>query len=330
MEEIRNLVSVREITNILPIPDADRIEVAVVDGWEVVVGRGEFAVGDRVVFFEIDSALPLSDYRFSFLTERGKKTLGDGNDYHVLKTIRLRGHYSQGLIMPESILGTGTVDDLGVIKYERPEPTIVNAKGNFPTHILNKTDATRVQNLTSKFNRIAAHEAGWYPTLKYDGSSMTAIINNGEVRICSRNLEIKVTDDLPQYVALKAAGLDTMDGYILQGEYFGEGLQKNPHHKIGQDIRVFNVFSWDGTGRATLLHRKEWPEAALHKAVEILDISFPTSVEAALIQAEGLKIPGTNFSAEGIVWHTNDASTLQFLDDRDCFKVINNRYLLKN
>ena len=57
---MRKLVTIQEITDIHPIKDADRIEVAKVLGWNVVVGKGQFSIGDKVVFFEIDSLLPNS------------------------------------------------------------------------------------------------------------------------------------------------------------------------------------------------------------------------------------------------------------------------------
>ena len=50
---MRKLVTIQEITDIHPIKDADRIEVAKVLGWNVVVGKGQFSIGDKVVFFEL-------------------------------------------------------------------------------------------------------------------------------------------------------------------------------------------------------------------------------------------------------------------------------------
>jgi len=61
----RKLVSLRQVKEIRPIEGADRIEVAVVDGWNVVVPKGSFKPGDLAVYFEIDSFLPIkSQYEF--------------------------------------------------------------------------------------------------------------------------------------------------------------------------------------------------------------------------------------------------------------------------
>lgn len=90
----RALAHVEVIANIEPIPNADKIEVATVLGWRVVVGKGEFSIGDKVVYIEVDSKVPERE-EFEFLRDRKFK----------VKTIKLRGQYSQGLIMPFSILG---------------------------------------------------------------------------------------------------------------------------------------------------------------------------------------------------------------------------------
>ena len=93
MEETRKLVSINTIDAITPIEGADKIELAHIGGWNVVIGKGEFEVGQKVFYFEIDSMLPLSDSRFSFLEIRGKK-MQDGILYHKLKTI-CKFHYSR-------------------------------------------------------------------------------------------------------------------------------------------------------------------------------------------------------------------------------------------
>ena len=82
---MRKLATIREIAEIKPIPDADRIEVARIDGWEVVVSKKDnFHVGDRVVYVEIDSKMPETP-EYEFLKSRK----------YVVKTIVMRGQVSQ-------------------------------------------------------------------------------------------------------------------------------------------------------------------------------------------------------------------------------------------
>src|SRR5690554_606420 len=142
----RKLVSIRKIDYISPIEGADFIEMASVDGWTLVVKKGEFSVGDPCIYFEIDSFLPASDPRFAFLAKSGVKTDESGMERIRLKTMKLRGTISQGLALPlhqfEEVTGheeEDLSDLLNVIKYERPEPKVANAAGNFPSY-LRKTD----------------------------------------------------------------------------------------------------------------------------------------------------------------------------------------------
>ncbi len=195
----RRLVTVETITALTPIPNADAIESASVRGWNVVVRKGEFSIGQAVLYFEIDSALPLSDPRFAFLAARGTKILDPGTEtervVHRLKTARLRGVYSQGLVLaltdfPEvtgllqnqplpSLLGA-SADDLatydwagllGVHKYEPPIPLSWAAQvvGEFPSFgAMRKTDSERVQNLTGVWRRSWPTARG-RPPKRWDG-----------------------------------------------------------------------------------------------------------------------------------------------------------------
>lgn len=91
---MRSLAHVEMINSIDAIPNADRIEVASILGWKVVVQKGEFKVGDKIVYIEIDSKVPSDNPKFAFLEDRGYK----------VKSIKLRKQVSQGLIMPMDIL----------------------------------------------------------------------------------------------------------------------------------------------------------------------------------------------------------------------------------
>ena len=72
----RKLATIRQISKLLPIPGADVIELAVVDGWQCIVKKGEFKVGDLGMYFEIDSFLPAENPAFKFLED--KFTTWDG------------------------------------------------------------------------------------------------------------------------------------------------------------------------------------------------------------------------------------------------------------
>jgi len=113
----RKLASVQRIVAINPIPDAQKIEVATVLGWKVVIAKDDnFKVGDKVVYVEIDSILPDKPV-FEFMRERKFR----------VKTIKLKGQISQGICFPMDILpksktayneGDDVTEILGVKKYD--------------------------------------------------------------------------------------------------------------------------------------------------------------------------------------------------------------------
>lgn len=183
---MRKLATVRKISALLPIAGADFIEAAVIDGWEVVVKKGQFAVGDLCVYFEIDSFVPGSDPRYAAFSERF--ITWEGKQGMRVKTVRLRKQLSQGLVMPlsdypeisEPHENMDVTDILKIEKWEPAEEKQSNAGGanfdgrnktrSFPFFI-RKTDQERVQNRVNMMPKFADHS--FEVSIKLDGSSMT-------------------------------------------------------------------------------------------------------------------------------------------------------------
>ena len=219
----RKLVTIQQITAITDIPGADLIALATIQGWQVIVKKTEFSVGDACLFFEIDSFLPLEP-RYEFLK---KTTKFDGKEGYRLKSMKMRSCLSQGLALPLSMFPEITdpkedfdySEKLGVIKYDneiqaysgKPGLKSGKARGNFPSFIP-KTDQPRIQNLTTYFSTLVDEE--FEETLKLDGSSMTCYKTGHtptlwekvksifgvkhkpyHFGVCSRNLELKPTAD---------------------------------------------------------------------------------------------------------------------------------------
>jgi len=86
---MRKLASIKTISELIPIEGKDRIELAIVDGWQIIVKKGEYKIGDKTIFVEIDSVLP-EKAEFEFL--RSKK--------FRIKTMKLSGVLSQGICFP--------------------------------------------------------------------------------------------------------------------------------------------------------------------------------------------------------------------------------------
>lgn len=321
---MRNLVSYETITDLSPIPDADAIETATIRGWKIVVKKGDFSLGDKVVYFEIDSFLPIADPRFAFLEPRGVK-IQNGVSGHVLRTIKLRGQFSQGLALPISEFPEGLPE---IEKYDPPLPAGLEGtiEGAFPYEFCPKTDAERIQNLGHALPQILANDQ-WMATEKIDGTSTTFINDNGTLRVATRNWEIKAPSarfDLADRLGV----LEKLpEGFSLQGEYFGENVQSNPLRIKGTDFKAFALYRKTENGPEYVGYQ-DWPEELVSLRVPVLDLELPNTIDEIVDQADGLKsVINPQRNAEGIVWHGGRG--FQFLGNRGGFKSINNTYLAK-
>ena len=90
----RELAYVVAIDEIQPIPNYDRVELATVGGWHIIVQKGQFKVGDKAVYIEVDSRVPIKE-PFLFLEKRNYK----------VKTLKMCKCISQGLLMSFSDFG---------------------------------------------------------------------------------------------------------------------------------------------------------------------------------------------------------------------------------
>ena len=340
MTQDRRLATIETVGKVSLITGADALESVRVRGWDVVVRKGEYFPGQHVVYFEIDTALPLADTRFSFLSTRGEKTI-DGHQYHVLRTVRLRGALSQGLVLPMEDFpelerlepGTDVTETLGLFKWEPPIPAELSGKivGPFPTQLIAKTDAERVQNLHHVYESFAADSSLWYATEKIDGTSIT-MWDTGDgsgPHIASRNWERVWDVTLAAVQVAYRDGLVPTPGTAVQCELFGEGIQSNPLHVRGQYLAVFGCFMLAQESLVPV-PRSEWSMMANTHAVPSLPLSLPGTVDEAIAQVDGLQSAlRPDRVAEGVVWHRKDGVPLAELSGRSCFKVINNTYLRK-
>jgi RNA ligase (TIGR02306 family) len=337
----RKLASIRIISDIQPIEGADMIELSIVDGWKVVVAKNVgHKVGDMVIYCEIDSFLPIKD-EFEFLRKTSYKKMSDGMEGFRLKTIKMRGQVSQGLILPMSVVeytnvqfevGMDVTNLLGITKYEPPIPAELSGKvkGLFPS-FLRKTDEERVQNLTKEYEEWR-HQSKhrFYVTEKLDGSSATYYIKDGEFGVCSRNLELLETErntfwnvarDLKLEEKLREFGRNL----CIQGELIGEGIQGNPYKIKGHTVRFFNVFDIDSRTYyglpmflATMQHGLKLETVPL---LTNLTMELPQTIDECLAFAEGKSQLNSNTEREGVV--------IRSMDGTISFKAISNKFLLE-
>lgn len=338
----RKLASVQRVLAIDPIPGADAIEAVRINGWQCVVKKGTFAVGDRGVYFEID-AIPPETPTYAFLwTPKGAPPGSVPRPPKMrIRTMKLRGCLSQGLLLPlaeagvhaDTPDGTNVTELLGVGRYEPPLPAgMGSARGAFPRRVP-KTDEIRVQSAPGVLDELRGHP--YVITQKYDGTSATFLIDpdDGSFHACGRNWSILPGDNCYWSVAARFGVEERLRAqggrYAIQGEVCGPGIQKNPLGLAQLSLFVFNAYDLvenrhlDHEALVALTTALELPR------VEVLEEgeAFGHDQASLLALAEGL-YPGTRNEREGVVIRPRRGLHSPTLGGRLSFKAISNRYLL--
>lgn len=342
----RALASIRKIAEIFSIPNADKICAYRTDGWLIVDSVGKYNVGDLVVMCEIDSWVPTAIA--PFLTKAGHEPKEfEGVKGERLRTVKLRGQVSQGLLLPLDVVvvltetpkelmneGDDVTEILGIVKYEKPLPAALAgmAKGNFPSFIP-KTDQPRIQNCTRQFEEIL--KDSWSITEKLDGSSMTVYVNHNELDeegapkhgVCSRNLDLKF-DEANSFweAALKYKILDkikdTGRSLAIQGELVGEGIQGNSYKLIGRQFFCFDI--WDIDQQRYLLPTEMFSlcnNLEINTVPEVASVyTVDTDIAGLLLEADGESFIGCRPKREGFVYKSNSKHDFSF-------KTISNTWL---
>lgn len=355
---MRKLVTIRKINELLPIEDADLIELAKIDGWQVVVNKGLYKVNDYVIYCEIDSWIP---HTIAPFLSKGKEPKEyNGVKGEKLRTIRLRKVLSQGLILPIDILiknSNITIEEIekypelleidyaeafNIQKWEVPIPAQMNgvAKGNFPSFIP-KTDAERIQNLWKEYKE-KYNDIEWEVSLKLDGTSFTCFYNEGTLGVCSRNLELLEDDSNLYWKIAKQYNLkEKLEAYgkniAIQGEIIGEGIQGNPENIKGQQLYIFNIYDIDNKRYLTSEERLRLKNKIneMFPNENVLNILFGIychgyrklsefdTLEDLLQFAEGKSL--NSDCREGLVFKSSELINGEILS----FKVISNKFLEK-
>jgi len=303
--------------------------------------KGSRKVGDLVGYAEIDAFIPT---KLAPYLSKGKEPREyQGIKGERLRTVKLRGAISQGLLLDLSLFGNREFaigEDLteiaGIVKWEPPaEFKSADAKGSFPSFIP-KTDQERVQNLrdVSQF-----HDMTFEVTEKCEGSSMTLFVNDGEFGICSRNLLLK--DDLTGSsfvdtgITFKDAIMSLGRNIAFQGELIGPAIQKNIYNLRQFQYRVFDVFDIDQQRYLSPSERSEVVKIigatapVIHEAFSFGDADLRTIQKTALAMADGETVIVPEIGdlkkrhlREGLVFKAQS-------NTRFTFKAISNEYLEK-
>jgi RNA ligase (TIGR02306 family) len=331
------LASIEIVASVRPHANADRLELATVLGWQTVIGKGTFKEGDRAVFVVIDTILPVAPWS-AFLAHKSAPELPIR-----LKTAKLRGEFSQGLLLPLSVLpehmrdwqvGADVGGELGIKKYEKEIPGVLSgeAKGAFPTHFAPRTDEDNgLSNPDIVKMVLASPEV--VITQKLDGSSCTVVweIGVGILDVCSRNLSLRDDGKNSFWRAAKKLSLEWLatcgepgERIVIQGELMGPGIQGNQLNLMEPELFVFQI-RHSGRGYATDEGMRKMAASIGAKCVPLVDKGKNVEELADLQNVADAQRLENGAVAEGIVVRPHPPQT--FGNGRPAsFKIINRNY----
>lgn len=352
---MRNLASIQKVTKIEDIYGADYICLAHILGWQCIVKKGEFNVGDLCVYFEIDSIIPESMGLTWLKSPR-------------IKTMKMKGVLSQGLALPVSILldkhqqfvlkesgdsqqvryimgldvGKDVTDELGVTKYEvdthsngGPNHTRGVTLPPFPYGVP-KTDETRIQSCNQVLDILSG--APYQITVKLDGTSATYYHDGQKFHVCSRNHSLP-EDDSDYWKIVRKYDMVRVctnnPGMFIQGEICGPNWAKNPLRLKEAEFFVFTIGSTFNPCNKPYFEQFEVDAICTTYGLKQVPLyckgqNFDWTQEKLLKLAEGV-YDGTDSKREGLVVRPipDRYNVCHQLPGRCSFKVINNEYLLK-
>lgn len=364
----RKLASVQKVKAIKPIEGADKIEVVQILNWDCVAKKGEYKVGDEVIYFEIDSLLP-DVPMLEWL--KGSSWSQKLNKYKI-STHRFRGQISQGLVIPIKdleeldrqihnreecvpIAYTEGTDLTEILEIEKYEPPVSNGPlGEIISHkwYVPKTDEERIQvcaeNVLPEY--IKSEQVDWYESVKLDGASCTAGLFEDAFLIGGRNQWYKdenmYTTTVKKYGDIEKHLRDyqklTGKYIVFQGELCGPGIQSNRLGLKEKEWFIFNVWVSD-TGKMDSYKKLDLlrflnmcddfglPHVPIIPVKDKFDFKTTTDVDETVEKL--LKYVDTikykTFFEESLPNQIAEGVVFRKNDMSYSFKVISNKFLLK-
>jgi RNA ligase (TIGR02306 family) len=250
-------VTLEQIGSVRPIEGADRIEVASLRGkdFEFVIGKGSFQPGDACLYIPVDSLLPAP--LAEALGVAGKLA---GRDKNRVKTVRLRGQISQGIvastsIVPAEVLEAGTeaiTAHLGVDKYEPPELVCVDAI------LARLPEGVSVYDIegADRYTEIAAMlvDEQVLVTEKLEGSNFSVFVRPDGTFAVNQRTKTLIPKEAVEHtfwkVARESRAIDFAralcerhpgEPVLVYGEVIGPGIQSNIYKLKTHAVRLFDI-----------------------------------------------------------------------------------------
>lgn len=340
-----DLAVISQIQNITPIEGRDFIELAKVQNYDSVVQKGEFKVGDTVIYVFYDSILPQRE-EFEFLRKRCWSPKYQG---FRIRPMKLGNVVSEGLVLPMSVLpqnkkykvGDVVTDDLGIVLYDpeynpqkpKQEPKglfkalmripafrkLVNAyyeykkahnSKNYPNWIT-KSDEDNIEKL---WDKVKDNNERFFLTEKVEGMSTSYAIEKGKFKVYSHNWRVKegvwveyaVKHNIEQKLR-DYCKANNLKSICIQGELVGPAIQRNIYNLKDLDFYMFGGYYADKR-KFRLFEMICIAEKIGEKYVPYLGmkhISDFDGLDAIIKDADGIS-KIYNTKREGIVWRTEE------------------------
>lgn len=260
-------VTMEIIDTVSPIKDADRIQCATIKGlpFTFVIGKDSFKSGDTVLYFPIDSLIPAP------LAEKlGVAGKLAGSDKNRIKTIRLKGVYSQGIVGPFALLEPWLIQQwgedwakkcieikpsditeyFGITKYEPPAILEKGANLKPLPEGLSIYDIEGCDRNSDVVDIIKDQEI--YVSEKVEGSNFSVTFDGKRFYVNQRRFTIELIDGHEHTwwkIAREQGLLDfashlSMEYYApvtVYGEMIGPGIQGNIYKIPNHLVRVFDI-----------------------------------------------------------------------------------------
>ncbi len=210
-------VEVVKINSINPHPNADRLDIATIEGmaYQVITAKGNFQAGDLVFYFPIDSVIP-----DEFLDKFGIRSYYSKK----LRAAKLRGIFSEGLLIPVDADFKGNVGDdvtkhFGVTKYEYPIPQNMSGDVEFPIGQYKFPSPEHLK----RYRDVLQLEEEVVITEKIHGTNFTVLIDEDGTYISSHNYFWKNNATSKNLVYIRAYNeYECLQNLPINTQIFGE------------------------------------------------------------------------------------------------------------
>lgn len=256
-----------ETITVFPHPNADRLELARVGLYNIVVGKDTWKTGDKVLYIPEYAVLP--EYLITALNLEGKLA---GTNADRVKPVKLRGELSQGLVAPLNLLPDGALESigqdgdfaevLGITKWQPAIPTSMSGdvEGNYG--LISWVDVENIKKFPDLFEdgeEVIVDEkihgtASLYTFINPTGENPEVLVSSkglGEKKLVLKSSDrVLYWRVINEYNLTRLAELvsNTLDGDVTKvgifGETFGGSVQDLDYgyNKGALGFRVFDIY----------------------------------------------------------------------------------------